>query len=53
MSGWVGPGAKTSPQNAAEQEQYKELKHYLQAEEKLAREKENQRRLEAGEKPCE
>lgn len=39
-SGWVGPGAKTSPQNQSELEDYKRLKRHLEAQE---REKERER----------
>ena len=50
-AGWVGPGAKSSGYNAAEQQQYKDLKRQLEAEEAEKRRVENERRVSVGEKP--
>ena len=50
--GWAGPGAKTSPANREEQEQYVALKRRLEAEEAEKREAENRERVARGEKPC-
>ena len=51
-AGWSGPGAKTSGMNIAEEEQYKEFKHKLQAEEQQKKDDENVRRVSMGQKPC-
>ena len=51
-SGWVGPGARTSPQNKADNDNYQATKHRLEAEEKEKRDIENARRVSMGEKPC-
>ncbi|KAK0515186.1 hypothetical protein JMJ35_002565 [Cladonia borealis] len=50
-SGWVGPGARSSPQNKFENDNYRATKHRLEAEEKEKRDIENVRRVSMGEKP--
>lgn len=52
-SGWVGPGAKSSPQNESELAAYKALKRRLEAEERHRRTAENERRASLGLKPGE
>lgn len=52
-SGWVGPGAKSSPQNESELSTYKALKRRLEAEERDRRSAENERRASLGLKPSE
>lgn len=53
MGGWSGPGAKSSVRNAAETQQYKDLKRRLEAEEQEKRDVENARRESLGQKPRE
>lgn len=52
-SGWVGPGAKDSPTNKFENDNYARIKAQVEAEEKEKRDTENARRVELGQKPCE
>ena len=49
--GWSGPGAKSSPANREEQEQYTALKRRLEAEEAEKKEQVNRERVARGEKP--
>ena len=51
-SGWVGPGAKTSPQNQQDLANYSAIKEGVEAEKKEKREAENVRRVSMGEEPC-
>lgn len=50
-SGWVGPGARSSPQNKFENDNYQATKRRLEGEEKEKKDIENARRLSMGEKP--
>lgn len=51
-SGWVGPGARSSPQNKFENDNYQATKRRLEAEEEEKKDIENARRISMGEKPC-
>jgi len=51
-SGWVGPGAKDSPANKFENDNYARIKAQVEAEEKEKRDVENARRASLGQKPC-
>lgn len=50
-SGWIGPGAKSSPQNESELRTYKALKRRLEAEERDRLTAENERRASLGLEP--
>lgn len=50
-SGWVGPGAKSSPQNESELGTYKALKRRFEHEERDRLAAENERRASVGLKP--
>ncbi|KAL2044918.1 hypothetical protein N7G274_002693 [Stereocaulon virgatum] len=50
-SGWVGPGANSSPQNQEEMARYAELKRHLEAEEQERKDVENAKRESLGKKP--
>lgn len=52
-SGWIGPGAKSSPYNESELSTYKALKRRLETEERDRRATENERRASLGLKPGE
>lgn len=51
-SGWSGPGAKDSPNNKLENDNYARIKAQVNAKEKEKRDAENARRAELGQKPC-
>lgn len=50
-SGWVGPGARSAPQNQEDLANYNAIKERVEAEEKEKREVENARRINVGQKP--
>lgn len=51
-SGWIGPGARGSPQNQGDNVSYKGVKVQVEKDEKVKREGEKARRAGEGLSPC-
>lgn len=51
-SGWIGPGARTAPQNQEDNANYEAIKAQVEKDEQEKREAENAKRASEGLPPC-